>query len=244
MTVRGASLLPSHDLSEIKADEIQKNSKPVGTTSQPVFVFGLDEVGRGCLAGPALLLTDVIQTHQKTHKLRIHDSKKLNEPQRDAANDWLLSQSLVTVATGQCSPAEIGELNILHASGLAMRRAFDAVFAKVCEREGTREITGVILIDGNYVPRDFLGFRSAPGMNVITLTKGDGRSFAIAGAALVAKVYRDRLMAEIALSEPGLDRYGWESNVGYPTSDHRDAIAKFGPTKWHRPGFRLLPDSP
>ncbi|MFC3526975.1 ribonuclease HII [Paracoccus mangrovi] len=177
------------------------------------IVAGVDEVGRGPLAGPvtaaAVVLTEGVDLSG------LNDSKKLPRKRREIlalrimeACDW---------AVGHASVEEIEELNILRASHLAMCRAVS----------GLRKPPCLALIDGNMLPRDL----AVPGQAVVG---GDGRSLSIAAASVVAKLLRDRIMEDLAQQHPG---YGWEANAGYPTKAHRQALLDLGVTPHHRRGF-------
>ncbi len=176
-------------------------------------VAGVDEVGRGPLAGPVMAAAVVLDAQQIPEGLR--DSKKLSAPRRQQLCDALYAVS--DIGIGEASVEEIDALNILHASMLAMRRALDnlAVAADVA------------LIDGNRLPPDLP-------MPAETIVKGDSKSLSVAAASIVAKVTRDKVMADLAQHHP---KYGWEKNSGYPTRMHRQALLDFGATPHHRRSF-------
>jgi ribonuclease HII len=171
-------------------------------------VVGLDEAGRGCLAGPVVAAAVVLPPEAVLPGL--DDSKKLTPEAREA---------LVPQIVGQCSPAEVDELNVLWAAMEAMRRAAAALPL----------VPDVFLVDGNR------GIPNAPCPQE-TVVKGDARSLSIAAASVVAKVTRDRLMVELHAAFPA---YGWAGHKGYPTKAHYDAIAAHGPSPHHRRSFRL-----
>lgn len=183
------------------------------------IVAGVDEVGRGPLAGPVFAAA-VILPAQLPRGLAalIDDSKKLTAPRRQAALA-ALRESGATIALGAASVADIAALNILHASMLAMRRAI----ARLAVRPGH------VLVDGN----------RQPGCKIpcTTLVGGDGISLSIAAASIVAKEARDALMARLSLRYP---QYGWEKNAGYAAAVHREAILAHGATPHHRMGFGAL----
>lgn len=177
------------------------------------IVAGVDEVGRGPLAGPVTAAAVVLA--EGVDLSGLNDSKKLPGKRREIlalrimeACDW---------AVGHASVEEIEELNILRASHLAMCRAVS----------GLRKPPCLALIDGNMLPRDL----AVPGQAVVG---GDGRSLSIAAASVVAKLLRDRIMEDLAQQHPG---YGWEANAGYPTKAHRQALLDLGVTPHHRRGF-------
>lgn len=181
-----------------------------------VPVCGIDEVGRGPLAGPVVAAAVVIDRRRAAGAVleQINDSKKLSARKREYLYHKIHEFSDVAIAT--CSPEEIDHLNILQASLKAMARAY----------EGLSLVPEVALVDGNKAPR--LQCR------VQTVIKGDSISLSIAAASIVAKEYRDRLMREIANDYPC---YGWERNAGYPTKEHLLALEQHGITPHHRRSF-------
>lgn len=180
---------------------------------------GLDEVGRGCLAGPVVAAAVILPKKYKNELL--NDSKKLTEKKRIAL-DVLIKEEAIAWAVAEVSHTKIDEINILNASFLAMHRAVDQL----------TEVPELLLVDGNR----FKPYKEIPYECVI---KGDGKYLSIAAASILAKNYRDLLMAEKAKEYPG---YGWEKNVGYPTKQHRAGIEKLGITPLHRTTFKLLAD--
>lgn len=180
---------------------------------------GCDEVGRGCLCGPVVAAA-VILPNDFAHEL-INDSKKLSKAYRESLVDEI-KQKAIAWAVQEASVDEIDQLNILQASFLAMTRAVEALTVNPDH----------LLIDGNR-------FKSSLTIPYDCIVKGDGKFASIAAASILAKVYRDQLMAEHAQLYPG---YGWEKNAGYPTKQHREGITKWGVTPLHRKSFRLLPD--
>lgn len=180
---------------------------------------GLDEVGRGCLAGPVVAAAVILPKDYKNELL--NDSKKLNEKKRIEL-DALIKEEAIAWAVAEVSHTKIDEINILNASFLAMHRAVDNLSTA----------PDFLLVDGNR----FKPYKEIPYECVI---KGDGKYLSIAAASILAKNYRDLLMAEKAKEYPG---YGWEKNVGYPTKQHRAGIEKLGVTPLHRKSFKLLPD--
>lgn len=178
---------------------------------------GLDEVGRGCLAGPVVAAA-VILPKDYTNEL-LNDSKQLNKKQREnLRND--IQEAALAWAIAEVSNEEIDKINILKASFLAMHRAVDQLALRPEH----------LLVDGNrFTPYPFL-----PHTCII---KGDAKFMSIAAASVLAKTYRDDLMERLAVEFP---HYGWERNVGYPTPVHRAGIREFGPCSYHRMSFRLL----
>ena len=179
-------------------------------------VAGVDEAGRGCLAGPVVAAAVVLAPD--TRIARLDDSKKLTPAVRETLFGTITAEALA-VGIGQCSPAEIDALNILHASLEAMRRA-------VHDLAITPDF---LLIDGNKA------IAESPWPQE-TVVKGDARSLSIAAASIVAKVTRDRLMVELHDTFP---EYGWAGHKGYPTASHYTALRTHGPSPHHRRSFRL-----
>ncbi len=175
------------------------------------FVVGVDEVGRGPLAGP--VTAAAVRLDPDNIPPGLADSKTLTAARREALSEWLLAHAQVAIA--HASVQEIDELNILRASHLAMERAVAALGADHA------------LIDGNLIPRSLTCRAEA-------LVKGDARCLSIAAASIVAKVARDRLMVDLAQQHPG---YGWEKNAGYPTKAHLEALLNLGVTPAHRRSF-------
>lgn len=180
------------------------------------IVAGVDEVGRGPLAGPVTAAAVILDPRRIPEGL--NDSKALSARARNRLFDEIHAVAQVSVA--HATVDEIDRLNILYASHLAMCRAV----------AGLPRMPDLALIDGNMVPRD-LGCRGVP------LIKGDARSVSIAAASIVAKVVRDRIMVDLAQQHPG---YGWEKNAGYPTKVHREALERLGVTPHHRRSFKTV----
>ncbi|HEX9647088.1 MAG TPA: ribonuclease HII [Alphaproteobacteria bacterium] len=178
----------------------------------PAPVCGVDEAGRGPLAGPVVAAAVILAPGRIP--AGIDDSKRL-APARRAALDAALRRD-AEVALGIASVDEIDILNVLQASLLAMARAV----------AGLPRPPASALIDGTFAPALACPARA--------LVRGDARSLSIAAASIVAKCARDRIMAELALSFPG---YGWETNAGYGTPAHLAALARLGPSPHHRRGF-------
>ena len=189
------------------------------TEAGALRIAGIDEVGRGPLAGPVVAAVAVIdRTMAKRKMLRlIDDSKKLTLEEREEAYAVMLASGAVRYGVGEASVEEIDAINILQATFLAMRRALQAM----------AEQPDLVLIDGNRAPPE-LGCRAE------TIVGGDARSYSIAAASIIAKVTRDRYMRGLAASFPG---YGWETNVGYRSPDHLAALNALGPTVHHRRSF-------
>ena len=180
---------------------------------------GCDEAGRGCLAGPVVAAA-VIFPKDYFHPV-LNDSKKLSKKQRESLVDDIKSAAIAW-CIGEVDNEEIDEINILNASFLAMHRAVDGLLKKP-ER---------LLIDGNR----FNKYKDIPHQCII---KGDSKYFSIAAASVLAKTHRDNLMTEL---NETFGQYGWDTNAGYPTVSHRQAIREYGITPFHRKSFRLLPE--
>ncbi|WP_425067935.1 ribonuclease HII [Reyranella sp.] len=182
-------------------------------------VAGIDEAGRGPLAGPVYAAAAVIDRTRAARKLlrMIDDSKKLTLEQREEAYEAMIASGVVQFAVAEASVEEIDRINILQATYLAMRRAVQAL----------AEQPEVVLIDGNRAPPQ-LGCRAE------TIVGGDAHSYSIAAASIFAKVTRDRYMHALAVTYPG---YGWETNRGYGSQQHLEALSLLGPTPHHRRSF-------
>lgn len=178
---------------------------------------GCDEAGRGCLAGPVYAAA-VILPPGFSHPL-LNDSKKLTEKQRDLLRPIIESEALAW-GVGIVTPAEIDQINILNASILAMHRALDSLTVT----------PDSIIVDGNR----FKPYRDIAWQ---TIVKGDGKYADIAAASVLAKTHRDEAMMNLHKQFP---QYHWDRNKGYPTPDHRAAIAANGASPHHRMSFRLL----
>jgi ribonuclease HII len=177
-------------------------------------VAGVDEVGRGPLAGPVTAAAVILDPAQIPEGL--NDSKKLTAKARARIAALIHEQAEVSIA--HACVEEIDRLNILRASHLAMERAVAALSPP----------PDFVLIDGSMIPRG-LALPSA------AVVRGDGRSVSIAAASIVAKIARDRIMVDLAQQHPG---YGWETNAGYPSKSHRLALQNLGVTPHHRRSFK------
>ncbi|WP_085934059.1 ribonuclease HII [Enhydrobacter aerosaccus] len=182
-------------------------------------IAGIDEAGRGPLAGPVVAAIAVIERGAAKRKLLrlIDDSKKLALEDREAAYEAMVSSGIVQFSVGEASVEEIDRINILQATFLAMRRALQSLTQQ----------PDIVLIDGNQLPPQ-LGCRAE------TIIGGDAASYSIAAASIFAKVTRDRYMAKLAESFPG---YGWDTNRGYSSAEHLAALDRLGPTPHHRASF-------
>ena len=181
---------------------------------------GVDEVGRGCWAGPVYAAAAILPDGLR-HR-RLNDSKQIPAPHREEIHDFLCNHSEVHWAIGIATVEEIDTHNILQASLLAMRRAV----------AGLRVQPGLCLIDGNK--------KAGLACVEITVVDGDARCPSIAAASIIAKVARDRSMAEINALYPG---YGFEKHMGYGTPEHARALTLYGPCPIHRRSFRPVLES-
>jgi ribonuclease HII len=184
-----------------------------------IIEAGCDEAGRGCLAGPVVAAA-VILPPRFRHPL-VTDSKLLNHEQRLEAKEIILKKA-VAYAVGILDEKVIDKVNIHNASYLAMHQALDKLSIKPSH----------ILVDGNR----FIPYQDISHTCII---KGDSKYYSIAAASILAKTYRDDFMQKLHEEHPV---YGWETNMGYPTVNHRKAIMEYGITTYHRRSFRLLPD--
>jgi ribonuclease HII len=180
-------------------------------------VCGVDEVGCAPLAGPVVAAALILPVKGLPRKLTalINDSKIVPAPKREAAAAALPEYCVISF--GEASVDEIDEINIYHARMLAMRRAV----------AGLSVVPELALIDGNAKPKELT-------CAARTIVDGDAKCLSIAAASIVAKVFRDAYMRKLAEEFPG---YGWETNVGYATRDHRSALARLGVTPHHRRSF-------
>ncbi len=189
----------------------------IATHTGQALEAGLDEAGRGCLAGPVFAAAVILPPDFSPRFL--NDSKQLTAKRREALRPEICAAAMAW-AVGQATVAEIGQLNIAQASYLAMHRAVAALAV----------VPTHLLIDGNR-------FRPLEGFPHTCVIGGDGLYRNIAAASVLAKTFRDEHMRALALEFP---EYGWERHAGYPTKQHRAAIRAHGPSPHHRMGFRLL----
>lgn len=204
-----------------------------------ILECGCDEAGRGCLAGPVTASSVILPFYFNNSLL--NDSKKLTEKTREKLRKIIENEAL-TYAVTHIEPFEIDEINILNASIKAMQECVIKLAPK----------PSAVIIDGNapFIPKrgiikkgikifteEEIRFLSTlPNASII---KGDGKYLSIAAASVLAKTYRDEYMNRIHEEYP---MYNWKKNKGYPTQEHREAIKKYGVTKYHRMSFRLLPE--
>ncbi len=184
-----------------------------------VVEAGLDEAGRGCLAGAVYAAAVILPRDYRNEML--NDSKQLSEKKRYLLREQIERDALAW-AVGVVYPEEIDKINILNASILAMHRAVDALTLR----------PEALLVDGNR-------FKPYGDLPHTTVVKGDGKYMSIAAASILAKTYRDDYMLELHKEYP---HYRWDSNKGYPAKVHREAIRQFGVTPYHRMSYNLLGD--
>lgn len=180
---------------------------------------GTDEAGRGCLAGPVTAAAVILKEGFSNELL--NDSKQLTELNRDKLRP-IIEQEALCYAVVHVFPEEIDKINILNASILGMHRALEKLTT----------LPEFIIVDGNR-------FKPFPEIAHECIVKGDGKYMSIAAASILAKTYRDAYMEQIHEEFP---MYNWKQNKGYPTKEHREAIKKYGATKYHRTSFKLLPE--
>ncbi len=200
---------------------------------------GTDEAGRGCLAGPVTAAAVILPSHFENKTL--NDSKQLSEKARENLKP-VIEEQAISFAITHLHPKEIDEINILNASMKGMQECILKL----------NQIPEFIIVDGNRMLNAKLGLKNTTGKQFTqeeiellksipnqSIIKGDAKFLSIAAASVLAKTYRDEYMNKIHEEFP---MYNWKKNKGYPTKEHREAIKKYGPTKYHRMSFRLLPD--
>ncbi|GGB76111.1 ribonuclease HII [Flavobacterium suaedae] len=187
--------------------------------SGKIFETGTDEAGRGCLAGPVTAAAVILPENFKIELL--NDSKQLTEKNRDLLRP-IIEQQAICYHVTHIEPVVIDDINILNASIKAMQDCIVQL----------NPIPEYIIVDGNR-------FKPVNNIPHECIIKGDGKYLSIAAASVLAKTYRDEYMNKIHEEFP---MYNWKKNKGYPTKEHREAIRKYGITKYHRKSFRLLPE--
>lgn len=207
--------------------------------SNLILECGTDEAGRGCLAGPVTAAAILLSNNFELDL--INDSKQLSKTTREKLKP-IIEEKALTFAITHIHPNEIDEINILNASMKAMQEC-------ILQLNPTPEY---IIVDGNRPLNGKLGINQKTGkifsqeeitilksIPNISIVKGDSKYLSIAAASILAKTYRDTYMEKIHEEFP---MYNWKKNKGYPTKDHREAIKRHGPCKYHRMSFRLLPE--
>ncbi|MDA6069089.1 ribonuclease HII [Flavobacterium sp. AC] len=204
-----------------------------------ILETGTDEAGRGCLAGPVTAAAVILPADFEN--LILNDSKLLSEKIRVSLKP-IIEQHAVCFSVTHLHPDEIDEINILNASMKGMQECILKL----------NQIPEFIIVDGNRLLNAKLGLKNTFGKQFSkkeiellksipneSIIKGDSKYISIAAASVLAKTYRDEYMDQIHEEFP---MYNWKQNKGYPTKEHREAIRKYGPTKYHRMSFRLLPE--
>lgn len=184
--------------------------------SRKLIEAGCDEAGRGCLAGPVVAAVVILPKRYKNRIL--NDSKKLTAKQREMLKDEI-KEKAIAWEIAMVDNRDIDKLNILRATYKAMHLAIEKLKKK----------PEFLLVDGN----NFIPFKDIP---FKTIVQGDGKFMSIAAASVLAKTFRDEYMCQLHKKHP---EYGWNTNKGYPTQEHRDAIAEHGTTDYHRKTFKL-----
>lgn len=182
-----------------------------------ILECGTDEAGRGCLAGPVTAAAVILPDDFKSELL--NDSKQLSEKKREKLRP-IIEDIAISFSVTHLEPKIIDEINILNASIKAMQESIMKL----------NPIPNYIIVDGNR-------FKPINNIPYSTIIKGDGKFMSIAAASVLAKTYRDDYMDKIHEEFP---MYNWKKNKGYPTMEHREAIRKYGKTKYHRMSFRLM----
>ena len=216
-----------HQLSLIGAPDLKNLGTGMGDPERTLYasgcqtLMGVDEVGRGPLAGSVVAAAVILPNPLPAHLQQLNDSKKLTETKRNALFEPIRETALA-YGIGEVGPAEIDRINIFQATFEAMRRAISNATQHLAIA------TDIILVDGKY---------TIPGVDTTqaALIKGDGRSYAIAAASILAKVTRDRQMCEADAEFP---HYGFARHKGYGTLAHRRALTEHGPCILHRRSFR------
>lgn len=204
-----------------------------------IFESGTDEAGRGCLAGPVTAAAVILP--RDFENMTLNDSKQLSEKARENLRP-IIEKQAVSFAVTHLLPQEIDEINILNASMKGMQECVLKL----------KPIPEFIIVDGNRLLNAKLGLKNSFGKQFTkneiellqsipnqSIIKGDAKFMSIAAASVLAKTYRDDYMNAIHEEFP---MYNWKKNKGYPTKEHREAIKKYGVTKYHRMSFRLLPE--
>ena len=180
-----------------------------------LIIAGVDEVGRGCLAGPVVSAAVILKKSIDLSLLK--DSKKITFKNREKVSEHIKNNSLYSI--GVASVNEILNLNILQASLLSMKRAIERLTVK----------PGLTLIDGNFAPKGLKNYK--------TIINGDEKIKVISAASIIAKVYRDHFMIKLSKK---FSNYDWDKNFGYGTKAHLEGLKKFGVTSHHRKGFKPI----
>lgn len=197
-------------------------------SQEEIIEAGLDEAGRGCLAGPVFAAA-VIWPRELDPEIehpKLNDSKKLSKKKREYLRNYI-EENAIDYAVASCDQHEIDEINILKASHLAMHRAIKKLNIE----------PELLLVDGNM----FTNYLKNDGEIIEhqCIIKGDGKYASISAASILAKTYHDDYIEDLLEKTPDLDKYGWKTNMCYGTKQHMDAIKKYGTTIHHRKSFKL-----
>lgn len=221
---------------ETKLQELLGHDKALLNPDDNTIIIGVDEVGRGSCIGPvtaaAFCFTVKDIPYYEEHCLYLDDSKKVSAIQRQNLYEFLCQ--LNTYAIGEASQQEVEQFNVYQAALLSARRAVMGVCYKLGLAENLTDTLPenvLVLLDGKAVIKEF------PRQQQLAIVKGDGKSFSIAAASVIAKHYRDQYVIQLAKDFPG---YQWDSNMGYPTPAHKKAIASLGPTPHHRKTYKTV----
>ena len=190
---------------------------------------GLDEAGRGCLAGPVFAAAVIWpkELDDSIEHPKLNDSKKLTKKKRDYLRQYI-EENAIDFAVSSCSNDEIDEINILKASHLAMHRCIDKLNIE----------PEILLVDGN----SFTPYVKKTDGDIIEhecIIKGDGKYASISAASILAKTYHDEYIEKLLEENPDFEKYGWSTNMCYGTEKHMKAVEELGPTPYHRKSFNL-----
>jgi len=202
------------------------------------MIGGVDEVGRGAFAGPLVAgcvvfkpnvfaLSSRLRSQKDARNIRVYinDSKKLTSKQREVSSKWIKENAL-SWGIGSVSAKQIDKFGLTKAANSAFRRAINSA-----QKRGKLKIDQ-LMVDAFYIPN----MKGIPQKNQFAIIGADGKSMSVAAASIIAKVYRDELMAKLA-TKNAYQKYSWDKNKGYGTKNHREIIKKYGTTQYHRKLF-------
>ena len=211
------------------SEQNKKEQKPLKLFYKEGIEVGIDEVGRGCLSGPVFAAAVILpKKFPDDIYLQIKDSKKLSHKKRLMLTEYIKKHAL-DYSIGIVKAKEIDEINILQASFKAMHNALDNLKKLVPEN---------IIVDGHLF-KPYFSIKNDDFITHTCIIEGDNKYFSIAAASILAKESRDEYMKNLCKKHPELKKYGWESNKGYATKKHREAILEYGITKYHRHTFGI-----
>tara|TARA_B100000795_G_scaffold265318_1_gene246997 strand:+ start:674 stop:1282 length:609 start_codon:yes stop_codon:yes gene_type:complete len=197
-------------------------------SKKEILEVGLDEAGRGCLAGP-VFAAGVIWPRELDINIdhpKLNDSKKISKKKRDYLRQYI-EENAIEFTVESCDNNEIDEINILKASHLAMHRCIDKLNIE----------PDLLLVDGNLFTNYFK--KDGDIIEHECIIKGDGKYASIAAASILAKTYHDEWIEDLLDKEPDLEKYGWRTNMSYGTQKHMCAIKEYGLTKYHRKSYNI-----